>query len=187
MFDHFDIIAFAYDRLMGAPDTNRLRDVLNLPTSGWLLDGGGGTGRVASYLRPWVDHIVVSDLSQRMLQKARKKKDIWPVRAHAERLPFADEHFDRVLVVDALHHFCDQREAIRDLLRVLKPGGRLVIEEPDYHRKSVKLIALAEKLTLMRSRFRTPEEIRDMLTSSGTTSRIERDCRYSAWIIADKI
>ena len=152
MLDHFDLIASIYDRLIGPPNTERLRQLLNLPTDGWLLDGGGGTGRVSSHLNGLAGHVVVSDLSHRMLKKAREKK-VRPVRAHVEHLPFTDEFFDRVLVVDALHHFCDQREAIEDLLRVLKPGGRLVIEEPDLNHKGVKMLALVEKMLLMRSHF----------------------------------
>ena len=119
MLDHFDLMASIYDRLIGSPNTARLRQLLKLPTDGWLLDGGGGTGRVSSYLRGRAGHIVVSDLSHRMLKKAREKK-ICPVQAHAEHLPFGDGFFDRILVVDALHHFCDQREAIGDLLQT--PG-----------------------------------------------------------------
>ena len=83
-----------------------------------------------------------------MLKKALKKQ-VNPVRSHVERLPFHADSFDRVLVVDALHHFCDQREAIKDLLRVLKPSGRLVIEEPDFNHKGVKLLALAEKMSAL--------------------------------------
>ena len=185
MFDHFDLIASIYDRLIGPPDTERLQQLLRLPIDGWLLDGGGGTGRVSSHLNGLAGHIVVSDLSHRMLKKARGKK-IRPVRAHIENLPFADEFFDRVLVVDALHHFCDQRQAIEDLLRVLKTGGRLVIEEPDLNHKGVKLLALAEKILLMRSHFYTPQKIREMITSCGYSAKIENDGRYTAWVVAQK-
>jgi demethylmenaquinone methyltransferase/2-methoxy-6-polyprenyl-1,4-benzoquinol methylase len=185
MLDHFDLMASIYDRLIGSPNTARLRQLLKLPTDGWLLDGGGGTGRVSSYLRGRAGHIVVSDLSHRMLKKAREKK-ICPVQAHAEHLPFGDGFFDRILVVDALHHFCDQREAIGDLLRVLKPGGRLVIEEPDLNHKGVKLLALAEKMLLMRSHFYTPQKIREMIVSCGCSAKIENDGRYTAWVVAEK-
>jgi demethylmenaquinone methyltransferase/2-methoxy-6-polyprenyl-1,4-benzoquinol methylase len=186
MLDHFDIIASFYDRLIGPPDTSRLRRLLKLPASGWLLDAGGGTGRVSSQLRSSVEHVVVSDLSHRMLLKTYEK-DIWPVQAHAERFPFTDSFFDRVLVVDAFHHFCNQDESISDLLRVLRPGGRLVIEEPDFTHKGVKVLALLEKILLMRSHFYTPEEIQRIVVSHGVGAHIERDNRYTAWIIADKI
>ena len=185
MLDHFDFIAPLYDRMIGPPDTERLQKLLKLPTSGWLLDAGGGTGRVWSHLNGLACNIVVSDLSHHMLKKAREKQ-VRPVQAHVERLPFADEMFDRVLVVDALHHFCDQREAIKDLLRVLKPAGRLVIEEPDFNHKGVKILALAEKILLMRSHFHTPQKIREMIASCGYSAKIEHDGRYTAWVVVDK-
>ena len=186
MLDHFDFVASVYDRLMGPPDINHLRNVLKLPTNGWLLDGGGGTGRVSSHLNNLVDNIVVNDLSLKMLKKAQLK-NANPVRALVERLPFADGFFDRVLVVDALHHFCSQHEAIGDLIRVLKPGGRLVIEEPDLNHSGVKILALIEKLALMRSQFYTPQQIRDMIESYGRSATIEGDGRHTAWIITDKV
>lgn len=185
MLDHFDFMASFYDRLIGPPDTQRLRQLLQLPVNGWMLDGGGGTGRVSSRLRELVGRLVVSDLSRRMLKKAGEKS-LNTVQAHVERLPFADACFDRILVVDALHHFCNQQEALADLLRVLKPGGRLVIEEPDFNNRGVKVLALAEKIMLMRSHFHTPQKIRDLIAINGWRAWIETDGRYTAWIIAEK-
>lgn len=126
------------------------------------------------------------DLSIYFTNCKTREKAISRVRAHVEHLPFPDESFDRVLVVDALHHFCDQQEAIEDLLRVLKPGGRLVIEEPDFNHKGVKLLALAEKMLLMRSHFYAPEQIRDMIVSYGYPAKIENDDRYTSWVVTDK-
>jgi ubiquinone/menaquinone biosynthesis C-methylase UbiE len=185
MWDHFDLMASFYDRVIGPPDTERLSRLLRLPTEGSVLDAGGGTGRVSGRLRSLIGCLVVNDLSQRMLKKARQK-NICTVRAHVEKLPFADERFDRVLVVDALHHFCDQRQAISDLLRVLKPGGRLVIEEPDVNHKGVRLMSLLEKIFLMRSRFHSPAKIRDMVLACGVPAEIESDGRFTAWIVAEK-
>ncbi len=186
MLRHFDLLASIYDRVIGPPDVDRLRELLRLPTGGRLLDAGGGTGRVAAALRPLVGALVVSDLSPRMLLEARAKPGLLPVRGRTERLPFPEGSFDRVLVVDALHHFGEQREALRDLLRVLAPGGRLVIEEPDYTRVAVKLVALAERLALMRSRFHTPEAIAEMLAAHGVHPSIERDGQFAAWIVVDR-
>jgi len=60
---HFDLIAFAYDRLLGPPHADDLKELLRLPTRGRLLDTGGSTGRASFLLRPHVDGIVVDDLS----------------------------------------------------------------------------------------------------------------------------
>lgn len=186
MLDHFGFLAPFYDRVIPPPDLARLRDRLRLPTAGRMLDAGGGTGRVSAQLRHLVDEVIISDLSVSMLKQAQVKGKLQPAQAHVEHLPFPDASFDRVVVVDALHHFCDQRQAIGDLLRVLKPGGRLVIEEPDIHRLIVKFVAVGEKLALMRSRFYSAEQIRDMVVAHGLPAVIERDGQFSAWVSVDK-
>jgi hypothetical protein len=61
MIDHFDALAPLYDRLIGPPDLARLRALLDLPTTGWVLDAGGGTGRIAAQLRLLAGHLVLLD------------------------------------------------------------------------------------------------------------------------------
>ena len=186
MFDHFNLLAPFYERVIPPPDSGRLKNILDLPISGRLLDAGGGTGRVSSSLRPYVDELILTDVSLGMLQQAKQKKLFTISLAHAESLPFPAELFDRVLVVDALHHFCDQEIAIAELLRVLKTGGRMVIEEPDLNRFRVKMIAVAEKVALMRSHFYAPEKISEFVVGQGYSPRIERDDQITAWIVVDK-
>ena len=186
MIDHFGFIAPFYDRVIPPPDLNRLRERLRLPSAGRLLDVGGGTGRVSAQLRHLVDEVIISDSSVSMLKQAQAKGKLQPAQAHAERLPFSNDSFDRVVVVDALHHFANQREAVGDLLRVLRPGGRLVIEEPDIHRLIVKFVALGEKVALMRSHFYTAEQIRDMIGVPVCSVVIERDGQFSVWVSVDK-
>ena len=122
---HFDFIASIYDRVIGPPDPGRLRTVLDLPMGGWLLDAGGGTGRVASHLRPLVGRLVISDLSAPMLAQAQEKGIACPVQTHVERLPFPDGHFD-IVVSYILHHEMPAdatRAVIAEAQRITRPGG----------------------------------------------------------------
>ena len=71
------------------------------------------------------------------------------------------------------------------MLRVLKPGGRLVIEEPDIDTFAVKLVALAEKLALMRSHFLRGEEIKALMDGMPGVVRIEH-ANHTVWVTAEK-
>jgi demethylmenaquinone methyltransferase/2-methoxy-6-polyprenyl-1,4-benzoquinol methylase len=184
---HFDWIAFAYDRLLGPHRTDELAGMLGLPVRGRLLDAGGGTGRASAALRPLVDDVVVADLSWPMLRQGRKRNGMKAVQARTEALPFPDGIFERVVVVDALHHFSSRGAALAELARVLSPGGRILIEEPDLTRPAVKVVAVLEKLFLMESHFVAPEGIAQALSRVGlSVLPIRRDVRFRAWIAADK-
>jgi ubiquinone/menaquinone biosynthesis C-methylase UbiE len=186
LFNHFDHIASIYDRLIPSPDLARWRDLLQLPALGSLLDAGGGTGRVSYPMRQWAGRVVVCDISLPMLERAKAKTGIHPVRADAERLPFPDEAFDRVIVADAFHHFGHQERTVKELVRVLKKGGRIVVEEPDITQFVVKVTALFERLVLMQSKFYSPTAIQRMLRAEGLSAEIKPAPLFSVWIIANK-
>lgn len=183
MSSHFNLLARCYDRVIPFVRLDQMLKVLNLPHAGMLLDAGGGTGRVAEALRPYINWIVVADVSSAMLAEARRK-NLAAASTQTEYLPFPDGTFDRVLMVDALHHVLNQAETIRELYRVLKAGGILVIEEPDIRTFPVKLIAVAEKVALMRSHFLNPSQIACLLPSEAKI-RIETE-ENTAWIITEK-
>ena len=187
IFDHFGWIAPFYDRIFQHGDRSWLFELLKLPAEGKLLDAGGGTGRIAQLLSDKIDQVVVADLSLEMLQQASLKDGLIAVCSHSEFFPFSDDNFDRILMVDALHHVCDQVETTQELWRVLKPGGRLVIEEPDLRTFGVKLLAVGEKLLGMRSRFLKPESIAALFSDPKAKVRIEKnDDNFNAWVVVDK-
>ena len=184
MLDHFRFAAPIYDRVFASPQPDRLRSLLELPVAGRVLDVGGGTGRVAQALRGLADEVVVVDESAAMLQQACLK-GLPAARGQAESLPFADGAFARILVVDAFHHLQDQQRAAAELLRVLAPSGRLVIEEPNVERASVRLLALAEKLALMRSHFHSPSAVQQIFEAAGASVRLVRQ-GASFWAVVER-
>jgi demethylmenaquinone methyltransferase/2-methoxy-6-polyprenyl-1,4-benzoquinol methylase len=185
MFDHFGFLAPVYEKLIQPKDPQEIREFGGLPTNGTLLDAGGGTGRIAQALCGQAGMIVVADLSLKMLAQAQSKADLQLVCNHSERLPFPSASFERVIMVDALHHVIDQQQTADELWRVLKPGGRLVIEEPDIRVWSVKLMAVFEKLALMRSHFLSPPQIAALFPHHQTKVSIETK-GYNAWVIVER-
>ena len=180
----FDLLAPFYDHIISEKEQDTLHQPLNLPAKGWLLDAGGGTGRASSALVPLVDHMVICDLSLTMLQTAKEKGIANLVQATSNALPFVPEAFSRIMVIDALHHMDDQPGSVTEMLRTLKPGGRMLIEEPDINIFGVKLIAVMEKLMLMKSHFHSPAEIEEIISANGVKTQLASDGKAGAWIIA---
>lgn len=160
LLDHFGIIAPYYDRIFGTNYLDDWLELLELPTSGFILDAGGGTGRVAQLLQNKTCSVVVADLSLKMLRHAVSKPDLIGVCTPVEKLPFPDKMFDRIIMVDSLHHVENQELTCHELWRILKPGGKLLIEEPDIRRFEIKILAIMEKFALMRSNFLSLSQIK---------------------------
>jgi ubiquinone/menaquinone biosynthesis C-methylase UbiE len=187
-FDHFDIVAPIYERVIRRVNLVPLLELLALEATSRLLDVGGGTGRVSGGMSGLVEQVVLTDVSWGMMREANGKPGVSPVSAHAERLPFPDGSFDRILMVDAFHHVCDQEESVGEMMRVLAPGGRLVVEEPNIEHGMVKLVALAEKLALMRSRFVRPAVMQAMFQARGgeVTIHTTPDDPANVWLVVTK-
>jgi len=186
IIDHFGIIAPIYDRAIPLVKAENLINIIKLPVDGYLLDAGGGTGRVGQFLRDYVKDIIIADLSLEMLIQAKKKGGMHVIGSQTELLPFPAESFDRVIMVDAFHHVHDQQQTVQDIWRVLRPGGRVVIEEPNIKKLSVKFIAIAEKLAFMRSHFMNPVRIADLFPPASSRIKLKHD-GFNSWIIVDKL
>jgi len=183
-FDHFAAIAPLYARVTYSK-RNVMREIAKLPVKGTLLDVGGGTGRVSSAIRDFVDEVIIADVSFGMLKQAPRTQ-LRPVCGGSEALPFADNSFERVIMVDALHHVINHADSAREMFRVLKPGGLLIIEEPDIRTFGVKLIALAEKILLMRSHFLAPDAVMKLFSSVASEEKKIHAEDGTAWVVVGK-
>lgn len=184
-FDHFDFLAPFYEKVIPPAAIESMLRELDPSPNCRLLDAGGGTGRVSGYLQDQVGSVVLTDISMGMLREAAEKDGLQPACALTEKMPFAADFFDCVLLVDALHHVIDQAETARELWRIVKPGGRIVIQEPDIRTFPVKLIAIGEKLALMRSHFLAPQAIGDLFPFEGADVDVHSEA-LNAWVVVKK-
>jgi len=126
-----------------------------------ILDLGCGTGGSFSLLRNW-GAVVGLDNSQIALGFARKRGMNALVLGDAQSLPFGENRFDLVAVLDVLEHLDDDCQALREIWRVLKPGGAVVFTVPAFMSLwSVHDIALAHKRRYLFG------EIHDKVTRAG--------------------
>ncbi len=104
-----------------------------------VLDIAGGTGdltRQFSRIVGPTGEVVLADINASMLKVGRDKLmdqgisgNVKFVQADAEKLPFPDNHFDVVTIAFGLRNVTHKEDAIASMLRVLKPGGRLLVLE----------------------------------------------------------
>jgi SAM-dependent methyltransferase len=99
-----------------------------------ILDAGCGTGGLIRRLQPlnpgW-DWTGV-DLHPEACRLARERTKAEIRQGDLTRLPFAEATFDAVVSADVLYHIADDTQALRELMRVLRPGGILVVNVPAY-------------------------------------------------------
>ena len=104
-----------------------------------VLDVAGGTGDMAAKFAPRVGRrgqVVLADINSSMLEIGRGRLadrgfagNVAFVQANAENLPFPEDYFDRVSVAFGLRNVTHIDRALSSMLRVLKPGGMLLVLE----------------------------------------------------------
>jgi SAM-dependent methyltransferase len=111
----------------------RLVELVALQSHWQALDIATGAGHTAAAFAPHVAHVLASDITGEMLEEARKLAaarglaNMEVAVADAEALPFADASFDLVTCRIAPHHFPDVAKFVREVQRVLKPGGTFAL------------------------------------------------------------
>lgn len=142
----FDSVAAKYDIMndVMSMGIHRLWKRQTIDSSGVrtgqrVLDLAGGTGDLTAKFSKLVGpqgQVVLADINAAMLNVGRTKLqdmgvvgNVAYVQADAEKLPFPDDHFDCITIAFGLRNVTDKDAALRSMLRVLKPGGRLLVLE----------------------------------------------------------
>ena len=111
----------------------RIRDAAQLAPGSRLLDVACGPGIVVEALARGAGEVVACDITPEMLEQTERRcraaglTNVKCVPGRAEDLPFDDASFDAVVTRSALHHFPDPAAALREMSRVIRDGGRVVI------------------------------------------------------------
>jgi ubiquinone/menaquinone biosynthesis C-methylase UbiE len=129
--------ALTYDRQMAKSEQaglRALRQGLLAGAKGHVIEIGGGTGANLPFYGPAVEALTITEpelpMVRRLQRKAREQAPATKVlRAPAEDLPFDDDTFDAAVSTLVLCGVDDQPRALRELLRVLRPGGQLLFIE----------------------------------------------------------
>ena len=137
-----DLIADRYDlkhtEIYNPLEENRLAQVLKelVAATGipdpMVLDVGAGTGNLSMKFAHYGCHVTALDVSDRSLAVLRSKVGptarLETLRLESPRFPLPDGSFDIVATYSVLHHIPDYLGAVREMARVLRPGGLIYID-----------------------------------------------------------
>jgi ubiquinone/menaquinone biosynthesis C-methylase UbiE len=131
------IFALGYDLFLEQMERKGLRDMrreLLSGARGRTLEIGAGTGLNIDHWPGQVDELVLTEPDPHMARQLRKKtagakRDVDVIEAPGERLPFPDDSFDTVALTLVLCTVPEPEAALREVARVLRPGGRFLFLE----------------------------------------------------------
>lgn len=135
----YDTIADDFDSIMNMYDTNRRIEVIfndflgndNLKNKS-LLDGGCGTGLFTKKAIEKGAIVTSLDIAPKLVELTIKKNPTAKgIEGSLLKLPFTDDFFDYVISSDVIEHTPDPLAAVKELIRVLKPGGKICITVPN--------------------------------------------------------
>ena len=176
--DYFAQVAGEWDELRSGYFTEAMRDAVIakacLSEDAVAADVGTGTGFVLQGLTGKVGSLVGFDESPEMLEIARRRfADRTEVRFNqtdGRMLLAEDDSFDAVFANMYLHHVPDPGSAVKEMARILKPGGKLIITDLDSHDQAWMHEAMADRWLGFER-----EDVRNWYESAGL-EQIDIDC-----------
>jgi SAM-dependent methyltransferase len=129
---HYEELAFSAGAtgVLGERELDAVHAALAPLRGGLVLDVGAGSGRVSRALKAGGRSVVALDASSAMLRELARSAGATPrvVSRFGDRLPFNDGAFDAVVALRVLKYVAAPDRAIDEVARVLRPGGRAVLE-----------------------------------------------------------
>jgi len=138
--DYFEQVSSEWDNMRKALYGDEVRDAIvtaaSIGPGDIVLDVGAGTGFLTEAASKAAGKVIALDLSKSMTEEAIDKlagRNVEFKIGSVERIPLGDSSVDAVVGNMFLHHCPDPEKAIREMTRVLKPGGRIVFADMQEH------------------------------------------------------
>ncbi|MBN1823457.1 MAG: class I SAM-dependent methyltransferase [Endomicrobiales bacterium] len=182
-----------WDKKAGLPEgvNSRAAGILrHLDPGDRLLDVGAGRGETALVAKGIFREIHAIDISEKALETARQRGAVTKkVNLNSEKIPYQDGFFDAAVCLDAIEHVIDPIELVREIRRVLKDNGSLVLSTPNF-RKVKNILRLLFKGSFPKTsgdrvgwdgghlHYFTYKDLKDILEDNGFAVA-RRDCLVS--------
>lgn len=149
------------------------------------LEIGCGFGAMSEFFRDHCEYLVVLDLSQALVKKTSTRFGLAACAADAKLLPFPNCCLELIVTSECIEHTGDPLEAIREMLRILKPGGNLVLTTPNRLWSPLLKASSALRFRKFRGRedFLFPKQIRNLASEFNCNVTIEDGCHLLPWQI----
>jgi SAM-dependent methyltransferase len=160
---------------------DRILELLEDPAGKSNLDVGGDNGVISYLLRQRGGRWASADLSERTVASIRQLVGSDVYRLDGPRTPFVDRSFDQIVIVDYLEHIEDDRGFGRELARILRPGGALIVNVPHVQPGS-PLVRLRQRIGLTdawHGHVRPGYTLDSLSDTLGPAFRIDRSVTYS--------
>ena len=184
---YYEEIGDDFDSFMSDYDVERraalIEELLPAEQPESTLEVGCGTGAITRRYRHRVGRLVVTDISERLAKRTAVKNNAVGQAENATNLSFADNTFDLVISSECIEHCPDPAEGVREMIRVLRPGGALVLTTPN--RLWLPAVALASRLRVRRFQgnevFLGVRALRLVVEGSGAEVMRHTGCHLFPW------
>ena len=170
---YFEEIGENFDNWMSAYDVARrvemIRGLLPANAKGaTTFEVGCGTGAVTKGIAPFVGPLTVSDYSEKLSRETGERLGAAWSRQDACAITYPDASFDLVYSSECIEHTPDPRQALREMARVTRPGGTLIVTSPNKLWYPVLLLSMALKIRKFAGN--------ELWLSPGEAARTFEDC-----------
>src|SRR3990167_9301495 len=115
-------------------EVKRLRKLSGLPPNKTALEIGCGTGNGSKLIKKYFEakKIYATDLDERMINIAKRRNTVESITFEvqdATKLKYSSKSFDAIFDLGVIHHIPNWKDCLKELKRVLKPNGQLILED----------------------------------------------------------